>query len=130
MTDNQRNAGDLSDDMSDFLQMFLDETEEQLDGLVETMLALEQDSTKREDLNEAFRLIHSIKGSAGMMGFDSITALTHHLENRFERFRSGTEQLDERTMSVVLRSIDFLRQCNSRLRRARNRAVRPSCLMN
>ena len=116
MTDNRGNAGDLSDDMSDFLQMFLDETEEQLDGLVETMLALEQDSTKKEDLNEAFRLIHSIKGSAGMMGFDSITALTHHLESRFERFRSGTEQLDERTMSVVLRSIDFLRQCNSRLR--------------
>ena len=76
MTDNRGNAGDLSDDMSDFLQMFLDETEEQLDGLVETMLALEQDSTKKEDLNEAFRLIHSIKGSAGMMGFDSITALT------------------------------------------------------
>ena len=51
-----------------------------------------------------------------MMGFDNITVLTHHLENRFERFRSGTEQLDEPTMNLVLRCIDFLRQCNDRLR--------------
>ncbi len=95
---------------------FLDETEEQLDDLVETMLSLENASTNAEDLNEAFRLIHSIKGSAGMMGLDHITVLTHHLENRFERFRSGTEQLDEPTMNLVLRCIDFLRQCNDRLR--------------
>ena len=73
-------------------------------------------STNAEELNEAFRLIHSIKGSAGMMGLDQITVLTHHLENRFERFRSGTEQLDEPTMNLVLRCIDFLRQCNDRLR--------------
>ena len=51
-----------------------------------------------------------------MMGLDQITVLTHHLENRFERFRSGTEMLDEPTMNLVLRCIDFLRQCNGRLR--------------
>jgi two-component system chemotaxis sensor kinase CheA len=109
-------SGDLSDDMAQYLQTFLDETEEQLDDLVENMLALERDATSTDDLNEAFRLIHSIKGSAGMMGFDSITMLTHHLENRFERFRSGLAQLDAPTMNLVLRCIDFLRQCNNRLR--------------
>jgi two-component system chemotaxis sensor kinase CheA len=102
--------------MAAYLSTFLDETEEQLDDLVETMLALERDSTNPDDLNEAFRLIHSIKGSAGMMGFDSITVLTHHLENRFERFRSRTAQLNEPTMNLVLRCIDFLRQCIIRLR--------------
>ena len=73
-------------------------------------------SANADDLNEAFRLIHSIKGSAGMMGFDNITVLTHHLENRFERFRSGLARLDEPTMNLVLRCVDFLRQCNDRLR--------------
>jgi two-component system chemotaxis sensor kinase CheA len=105
-----------SDDTSAYLPTFLDESEEQLDDLVETMLALERDTTDPNDLNEAFRLIHSVKGSAGMMGFDSITVLTHHLENRFERFRSGTAQLDEPTMNLVLRCVDFLRQCINRLR--------------
>ena len=116
MTDNPENSGNLADDMAEYLQTFLDETEEQLDDLVETMLALEHDATNADDLNEAFRLIHSIKGSAGMMGFDNITVLTHHLENRFERFRSGMARLDEPTMNLVLRCVDFLRQCNDRLR--------------
>ena len=116
MADHHENAEGSADDMAEYLQTFLDETEEQLDDLVETMLALESDATSKEDLNEAFRLIHSIKGSAGMMGFDNITVLTHHLENRFERFRAETERLDEPTMNVVLRCIDFLRQCNNRLR--------------
>ncbi|WP_442505463.1 chemotaxis protein CheW [Novipirellula sp. SH528] len=118
MSDNTNNLSDPDDDMSEYLQTFLDETEEQLDDLVETLLLLERDSSNAKDLNEAFRLIHSIKGSAGMMGLDQMTVLTHHLENRFERFRSGTEQLDEATMNVVLRCIDFLRQSNDRLRDA------------
>ena len=105
-----------SDDMSAYLQMFLDETEEQLDDLVETLLLLERDPDNANELNEAFRLIHSIKGSAGLMGFDNITALTHRLENRFESFRSGRDHLDQPTMNVVLRCIDFLRDCNERLR--------------
>ncbi len=116
MTDNTNNPADFDGEMSAYLQTFLDETEEQLDDLVETMLSLENASTNENDLNEAFRLVHSIKGSAGMMGLDQITVLTHHLENRFQRFRSGTEHLDQPTMNLVLRCIDFLRQCNDRLR--------------
>ena len=107
MTDINDKSEGPADDMAEYLPTFLDETEEQLDDLVETMLVLEADSTSAEQLNEAFRLIHSIKGAAGMMGLDQITVLTHHLENRFERFRSGTERLDEATMNLVLRCIDF-----------------------
>ena len=117
MSDNFGNpAGQPSDEMSEYLQMFMDETEEQLEDLVEALLNLERAPGSVEDLNEAFRLIHSIKGSAGMMGFDTIAALTHHLESRFERFRSGVERLDKPTMNLVLRCIDFLRDCIRRLR--------------
>lgn len=116
MNNEPEHHGDFDEEMADYLQTFLDETEEQLDDLVETMLSLEDSADNEEDLNEAFRLIHSIKGSAGMMGLDNITVLTHHLENRFERFRSGTELLDEATMNLVLRCIDFLKQCAHHLR--------------
>jgi two-component system chemotaxis sensor kinase CheA len=105
-----------SDEMSEYLQMFLDETEEQLEDLVEVLLVLEREPDSVDELNEAFRLIHSIKGSSGMMGFDNITMLTHHLESRFEAFRSGLARLDEPTMNLVLRCIDFLRDCVQRLR--------------
>jgi two-component system chemotaxis sensor kinase CheA len=116
MTDEFDNSESFADDMAEYLPTFLDETEEQLDDLIETLLTLEGDSDNHDALNEAFRLIHSIKGSAGIMGFENITVLTHHLENRFEQFRSGSAHLDESTMNLVLRCIDFLRTCNERLR--------------
>ena len=49
------------------------------------MLALERNPNDLGELNEAFRLLHSMKGSAAMMGFDRITVLTHHLETIPER---------------------------------------------
>ncbi|MDF1699919.1 MAG: chemotaxis protein CheA [Planctomycetota bacterium] len=104
------------DDMSDYLQMFMDETEEQLEGLVDALLVLEEDANDENAINEAFRLIHSIKGSAGMMGLESIALLTHHLESRFELFRSRARILDNPTMNLVLRCIDFLRECIRRMR--------------
>ncbi len=116
MSDPPQNSGDSFHEMSDYLQVFLDETEEQLEDLVETMLVLEGRPGRQEELNEAFRLIHSIKGSAGMMGFDPITALAHHLENCFESIRSGARQLDGSMTSLVLRCVDFLRDCTGRLR--------------
>ena len=90
-----------SDEMATYLQMYLDETAEQLDALVETLLALEGNPTHKGQHNEAFRLIHSIKGSSAMMGLDSITVLTHHLENHFERIRSGLQLLDRPMMDLV-----------------------------
>src|SRR5512135_526707 len=105
-----------SDEMSQYLQMYLDETAEQLDALVESLLVLESRPSDAEQLHEAFRLIHSIKGSSAMMGLDGVTVLTHHLENHFERLRSGLRELDQPTMGLILRCIDFLRECNRRLR--------------
>lgn len=116
MSDPTDKSDTSSGDMSDYLQMFLDETEEQLEDLVETMLLLERDPHRIDDVHEAFRLIHSIKGSAGMMGLPTITALTHELESRFERLRSGSEILTPAVTTVVLRCIDFLRECTRQMR--------------
>jgi two-component system chemotaxis sensor kinase CheA len=106
-----------ADEMAEFLHLYLDETGEQLDGLVETLLALESSPTESRHLDEAFRLLHSIKGSSALLGLDRITTLTHHLESHFVRLRSGKRTLDVATMNVVLRCIDFLRDCNEHLRR-------------
>ena len=108
--------GDLpADEMSDYLRLYLDETNEQLDSLVEIFLQLENQAPTPEDLNEAFRLIHSIKGSSAILGLDRITSLTHHLETHFERLRSGKQELNTPTIDIVLRCIDFLRESNQHL---------------
>ncbi len=121
-------SGLSADELASYLQLYLDETSEQLDALVETLLVLEQNPTSGEHLNEAFRLIHSVKGSSAMMGFESITALTHHLENHFERLRSGSRTLDTETMGLILRCIDFLRGCLEQMKRGRPLASAPELL--
>ncbi|MBC89842.1 MAG: hypothetical protein CMJ71_03985 [Planctomycetaceae bacterium] len=104
-----------ADEMSDYVRLYLDETNEQLDSLVEIFLELENQPPTPEELNEAFRLIHSIKGSSALLGLDRITSLTHHLETHFERLRSGKQELNTPTIDIVLRCIDFLRESNQHL---------------
>lgn len=105
-----------SEEMAQYLQMFVDETSEQLDALVEVLLVLETEPRSAGHLNESFRLIHSIKGAAAMMGLDGITLLTHHLENHFERLRSGLWALDRPMMDLVLKCVDYLRAATETLR--------------
>jgi two-component system, chemotaxis family, sensor kinase CheA len=109
-------TGMPSDEMAQYLQMFVDETAEQLDALVEVLLVLESEPNSSSHLNESFRLIHSIKGAAAMMGLDGITLLTHHLENHFERLRSGLWTLDRPMMNLVLKCVDYLREATDKLR--------------
>ena len=104
------------DEQSEFLQIYLDETEEGLDALIETLLVLENDPQSKSHLNEAFRMVHTIKGAAGMMGFDDITTLTHQLESRFEKLRSGILLLDKPTVTLSLKCVDYLRACNEQIR--------------
>jgi two-component system chemotaxis sensor kinase CheA len=107
----------LPDDMKEYLQVFLDESEEELDAIVAALLTLENDPRDADSLNEAFRLLHTLKGSSGMMGFDNISELAHELEDRFETFRTGGQLLDQATMNVLLEAVDFFRGFNSGLRR-------------
>ncbi|MFN7876628.1 MAG: chemotaxis protein CheA [Pirellula sp.] len=109
-------TGMPSDEMSEYVQMFIDETSEQLDQLVEVLLFLENKPSSPDQLNESFRLIHSIKGAAAMMGLDSITLLTHHLENYFDRLRSGVATLNKSMMNLILKCIDYLREAIELLR--------------
>ncbi len=116
MTDHSSDNQNEADDMSSYMQIFLDEMDEQLEGLVDVLLKLEEDPAHADSLDEAFRLLHSLKGSSGMMGFEGIGELAHKLESRFEKFRSGDEQFDRSAMNIVLKCIDFLREFSSRLR--------------
>jgi len=105
-----------ADDLAEFLGMYIDETGEQCEMLVQALLALESDPHHAGRLAESFRLIHSIKGAAALLGLDKITALAHHLESHFERLRSGALLIDGPTIEVALRCIDYFRDCNERLR--------------
>ena len=105
-----------SEDLSEYLQVFLDETTEELDSLVESILLLEGDPRNAEALNKAFRMLHSLKGSCGMMGFEVVGDFAHKLEDRFENYRSGKDLLDRDTATLVLKCVDYFREFVGRLR--------------
>ncbi len=75
-------SGSFSDDLSEYLQVFIDESVEELDSLVEAILSLETDPRNSEAIHKAFRMLHSLKGSCGMMGFERVGQLAHELEDR------------------------------------------------
>lgn len=117
-----------SDEMAEYIQMFVDETSEQLDDLVEVLLVLENEPESTEQLTESFRLVHSIKGASAMMGLDSITLLTHHLENHFEHLRSGARKLDKTLMNLILKCVDFLRNAVEMVREGRPLVSNPELI--
>jgi two-component system chemotaxis sensor kinase CheA len=106
----------LSGEMAQYLQVYIDESDEELDGLTEAILQLEKNPRHAESLNRAFRMLHSLKGSSGMLGFETVGSLAHELEERFEHYRSGRETLDRQTTTLILHAVDFFRAFLSRLR--------------
>ncbi len=105
-----------SDELSEYLQAYLDETEEELETLVQALLTLEDSPRDMDALNEAFRMMHSLKGSSGLMGYEGIAELAHELENRFDQFREGAASIDRAVMDVMLDCLDFLRAFTAQLR--------------
>jgi two-component system chemotaxis sensor kinase CheA len=88
---------------------FVDEATELLEDLEKALLQLEQDKHSKDSVGEVFRTMHSLKGSASMFGFDSISNLTHHLESIYQSIREGSRVLTEEIFSTTLTCLDHLR---------------------
>ncbi|MBR5336941.1 MAG: chemotaxis protein CheA [Lachnospiraceae bacterium] len=91
-------------DVSQYLEIFLDETKEHLQSLNENLLVIEKEPENKDTINEIFRAAHSLKGMAGTMGFKRMQRLTHDMENIFSEIRNDK-------MTVTADLIDVLFQC-------------------
>ncbi len=96
-------------DTSDYLKLFLEEAEDQLDGLEQGLVKLESGEGDTELVSELFRASHTLKGASATMGFEELTELTHLLENVFQQVRDEGAVLDSEGISVALDSVDVLR---------------------
>src|SRR6478736_2211197 len=88
---------------------FVAEASELLEDLEKALLQLEQDKHNKESVGEVFRTMHSLKGSASMFGFDSISNFTHHLESIYQSIREGSRELTQEIFSTTLACLDHLR---------------------
>ena len=98
---------DLSQD-PELIQEFLVESEELLQRMDQDMVALETSPTDAELLNRIFRAIHTIKGTAGFLGFDPVVRLSHRAEDVLNSLRRGEIKLSRRMMDALLSTRDQL----------------------
>ena len=75
-------------DVSQYLEIFIDETKEHLQNLSQQLMILEEEPDNADTINEIFRAAHSLKGMAGTMGYKRMQHLTHDMENVFQEVRS------------------------------------------
>ncbi len=96
-------------DVSQYLNMFLDEAEEELQELEEGIVLLEQEQQDKDLLNRIFRAAHTLKGSSASMGFEDMATLTHDMENVLDRLRMGKLTLTKEIVDLLLECLDALK---------------------
>ncbi len=95
-------------DVSQYLEIFIDETKEHLQSLNEQLLVLEKEPENEETINEIFRAAHSLKGMAGTMGYKRMQRLTHDMENVFSEIRAGKMKVKAVLVDVLFKGLDAL----------------------
>ncbi len=97
-------------DVSQYLDIFLDESKEHLQNLNTSVLNLEQDAENPETIGEIFRAAHTLKGMAGTMGFKRMQTLTHDMENVFSEVRDGNLKINAGMIDVLFHCLDALEE--------------------
>ncbi|MCC2643187.1 MAG: hybrid sensor histidine kinase/response regulator [Nitrospira sp.] len=99
----------MSDEMQEILNDFLTESNEMLEVLDQRFVTLESDPNNTDLLNEIFRAMHSMKGSAGFLGFNHLVDVAHRGENILNKLRQGEMAVVPVVISVILETIDVIK---------------------
>jgi len=100
----------MSIDLSQFFEVFFEESFEGLDAMEAELLNLEPGDLDSETINTIFRAAHSIKGGSGTFGFNSVADFTHVLETLLDQIRNGERNLETIHVNLLLKSVDCLRE--------------------
>ena len=95
-------------DVSQYLEIFIDESGEHLQTLSDCIMTLESEPDNKDTINEVFRAAHSLKGMAGTMGFKHMQHLTHDMENVFQEVRSGKIKVDSSMIDLLFECLDAI----------------------
>lgn len=92
------------------LDIFIFETNQLLEQLEQILLRSEQGGgMSADDINETFRIMHTIKGSSAMMSVSNVCAVSHAVEDLFEHIRRGQHASSDDVIDIVLSALDFIK---------------------
>ncbi|GLH57742.1 hybrid sensor histidine kinase/response regulator [Helicobacter ailurogastricus] len=97
------------DDMKEIMEDFLVEAFEMNEQLDQDLVELEHNPEDLDLLNRIFRVAHTIKGSSSFLNLDTLTHLTHNMEDVLNRARKNELKITPDVMDVVLRSVDMMK---------------------
>lgn len=95
-------------EMSQYLEVFIEESREHIQSCNENLLKLENDPENPEIINEIFRSAHTLKGMSATMGFEDMANLTHQMENILDGVRNGKYQFTSELLDIIFIAIDHL----------------------
>lgn len=91
----------------DFKQEYIEEVKQILKSLEHSIMLLEKDPNQPEEIDNIYRFLHTVKGSAGMFDFKIIERLAHELENIYSDIREGLRPFDEYILDLTLHAVDI-----------------------
>ena len=97
-------------DVSQYLEIFIDESNEHLQNLSDQLMVLEKEPENTDTINEIFRAAHSLKGMAGTMGYKRMQNLTHDMENVFSEVRNGNIKVTADMVDCLFQCLDALEE--------------------
>jgi two-component system chemotaxis sensor kinase CheA len=95
-------------DMSQYLEIFIEESKEHLQNMSQSLLQLEKDPGDTSVLNEIFRAAHTLKGMSGTMGFNSMQKLTHTMEDVLQALRNSEINVTPNLVDLMFKCLDAL----------------------
>ncbi|AHH14068.1 chemotaxis protein CheA [Borrelia hermsii] len=99
-----------SSDMIDkFKDSFKEESIENISDIEHALLNIEFESGE-EVINSIFRNFHTIKGSAGMFGFNLTASLVHEIETVLDPIKEGSDKFNQDNVDAILMAVDFIRE--------------------
>ncbi|SHJ58288.1 two-component system, chemotaxis family, sensor kinase CheA [Anaerobranca californiensis DSM 14826] len=107
-------------DMSNYLPIFFEESEENLQIINDNLLNLENNPKDIQAVNEIFRAAHTLKGMSATMGFQTIAEITHNIENYLDEIRKGEKELNDSILNTLFKAFDILSQALEDIRQGKN----------
>lgn len=113
-------------DVNQYMDMFIDESKEHLQHMNDILLILEKNPGDEKELNELFRIAHTIKGMSGTMGFNHVLNLTHQMENVMDLVRNHKLKVTGEVVDLLFECLDQLEQYIIRIENDQNEGVNVS----
>ena len=100
----------MDDYIKSLLKDFFEEAFDMLDRLEQNILILDKDRNNTDAIQEIFRAVHTLKGSAGAVELFDTQKYAHRFEDLLDLIRDNKIKVDDKTIDILLKGIDILKE--------------------